>query len=470
MLLIMFLFVALTMRYVIIHLKKALRKPETYFRKVWNYIDILIILLSLICFFCYIHSIEIIGKLIALVDKTKHNQYIPHSTVFAFARSYTILSALLVCVVVIRLWKFLRFGSVFRLMENTLLQSFVPLMQLFALHWILLMSFLLTGHLLFGSQVEGFSTLTKSLVNILLLTINLEGWNLVEEHHLDYSKIYFLSFLYMSLLMCEFYVVVLMYYYALVTEEESGRREYTVAEYVKEEVTYYNEIYRTKNITYRLGAGSDAPSSPYHERSKAPSSHYQERSETSSSFYHVSEVPSSSPSTTHHEIGEEKVEAGIEKESKGGRYVYPKKDGERYADIMTVKKAQMDYMSYVARRTIRELEDNWEGKRLRFFTEKDMDLMEDVVLNTLKKDKEKKKLIFFVKRNEDNAEIVTNERILLMAQVADRIMKRNVEFENKVADLDTDLLGRLELIDRRLDSISTVLENIDVVDPCWCVY
>lgn len=142
-----FLLVILIM--IIRELMEMVYNVKQYFKSLWNAVDIFIILMTFGCLALFLVWQFSIGRLLDALEELNHNQYISYSSLFYTQDILTVMSGVLICVATIRLWKFLRFGQSFLVLERTLLHTTIPFLAMVIFHLIMLLGFVFSGYLLF---------------------------------------------------------------------------------------------------------------------------------------------------------------------------------------------------------------------------------------------------------------------------------------------------------------------------------
>lgn len=178
MLLIIFL---LLVRQSIIHLKELIRTPKQFCTNIWNIIDILILLMTITNVLLYVIGIYMTGNLLQILYVSKGNQFVQYQKVFKFLDISTIIAALLICLITLRLWKFLRFGKTFRILEKTITSSIKPLACLAFLHCFVVFSFTILTWMIFGRQSSYFSSFYKAGSTYMLMIFGFRNWASIES-------------------------------------------------------------------------------------------------------------------------------------------------------------------------------------------------------------------------------------------------------------------------------------------------
>src|SRR5699024_8376763 len=82
-----------------------------------------------------------------------------------------VFAAILICVATVRLWKFLRFGMFFKILERTLARSFVPLLSVTFAFSLVMVTFAMTILSLCGNNFRHVSGVMKATELLLLMSL-----------------------------------------------------------------------------------------------------------------------------------------------------------------------------------------------------------------------------------------------------------------------------------------------------------
>ena len=94
-----------------------------YFLDIWNYMDIIIVIIGYVCILLFFQRNEVANRIISFLNTHNHNEYVSFTDAIYWDEMINAMAALLVCLSTIRLWKFLRFGFYFRIFENTIFRN-----------------------------------------------------------------------------------------------------------------------------------------------------------------------------------------------------------------------------------------------------------------------------------------------------------------------------------------------------------
>lgn len=256
------LFFMLTVRLILRHFTTLAQKGKSYFKDFGNVADFIIMVLASFSLTLFILERQMVGRLMDRLDEARGNEFTKFASVVTYLRAYIIVSAFLICIVVLRLWKYVRFGITFKLMEMTLLRSLPSILSLFVYHANIMLAYTITGWLMFGNYMEEYRNFLTTLTSMGLLSIRLEkhlDWMTLSHLHWGLAKYFYVTFCFIMLCLSALYVTVISNSYKELREEYHNKQiGYTVYEYVNDERRYYQEVLKIKvRDQTRLRGGND---------------------------------------------------------------------------------------------------------------------------------------------------------------------------------------------------------------------
>lgn len=393
--------------------KKAygiIKNYKTYFKDVWNILDIVIIVMSVVCILLFVYRIILVGQFLEQLENRRHNEFLTYYWMFHLEDLLSALAGLLVCIATVRLWKLLRFGVKFIVLERTILYSAVSLLCMIICHLIFLLAFGFIGHLLFGPYSNDFKDATKSVNSLTFHSLNLHSldYQLISDVHGNIGIIYYSLFMIGTLTITTLYVTIIMMGYEESCMQFSNQRKYTVQSFVKDELWYLFDLWRARTRKRRLRAGGD------------------------------DEEPESSE---------------LEK-------VYPKSDEFRYADCHAISRNRMNAMNAIAKSVI--------VTKVLHAKTTDTSLMKDTVYYLFVHDRlEDEKSERFLEAN-DNGKVVLvdDNRLCQMEAIVNSICGgRGKEKQVKKFFEAQITIERFDNILNSLEVILRVMKNVNIADP-----
>ncbi|KAF5277850.1 hypothetical protein FQA39_LY06002 [Lamprigera yunnana] len=246
---------------IIKNLTNAKRQWKSYVKDKWNIVDLFIIVMCILCMGIYEYRINLVGRFLDDLEKARHNQFINFFQLIHIEYVLTIFGAVLICVSVVRLWKFLRFISDFKVFEVTLWRSGRSLIGLAFCHFLIWCMYTLLGAIIFGPRLPYFHTLHSTITILMLLSMNLYSsfdYELFFAVGGTFAYVYFLSYVLVMMTIITLYVSVIMISYSQSNNNFSNLTEYySLKKYAHDEFLYHKELWRRNVCCTRLSGGED---------------------------------------------------------------------------------------------------------------------------------------------------------------------------------------------------------------------
>ncbi|KAH0822067.1 hypothetical protein GEV33_000724 [Tenebrio molitor] len=182
----------------------------------WILVDLTIVGLSYGCFALFVHQARLVKQFLNKLETSKKNEFINYFNLFYEDGSYTLVAAFLVFVSTVRLWKLCRFATVFRVMEKTVILSTPAILVVLLGHTFILLSFIFSGYMIFGSISSDFKDIRDTLVSLMLLGLGFPD-QFDFETFIDLNPIlgrfYYTFYMILSTLILTVDVAIIMFYY-----------------------------------------------------------------------------------------------------------------------------------------------------------------------------------------------------------------------------------------------------------------
>lgn len=140
---------------------------KEFISEMWNIIDSVIVLTSVVMLVFYLVRSDIVKKLLIYLEDVRHNEFVSFDQVLNFEYIINYTSAFLICITIVRLWKILHFSAKFRIFTVTLKRSARELFATAICMAILFIAFSLAAYIINGNHSEDlrspFSAITQSI-------------------------------------------------------------------------------------------------------------------------------------------------------------------------------------------------------------------------------------------------------------------------------------------------------------------
>jgi hypothetical protein len=233
-----------------------IKNIHTFYKNVWLMVDIFIILMSISCIALFMIRMQLVGRYLRVLETMKRNEFLNYFHLFYIEDVLTFCAAVLVCIATVRLWKFLRFGMMFRVLERTLSIAAVPLAATFLYFMVLLVAFSLTLLTMFGNYFEHMYSLTTLMRLMVTITLTPDGMAL--NNFLTYKLAVFYLTLYILIIntfVVIFIIIVVGSYMQAQLEFSAVVETYSIKTYVQERIRYIPRYLRYKYGRLKAGQG-----------------------------------------------------------------------------------------------------------------------------------------------------------------------------------------------------------------------
>ncbi|XP_066253472.1 polycystin-1-like protein 3 [Euwallacea similis] len=233
--------------------KKIARKKKAYFYNVWSILDVIIVLLTFLSMYLYYARLSRIRTYVDTLSTAKNNEFVNYFDLFGADNTLTFMSASLVFVATLRIWKLLRFMVIVKVAEKTIKDASLSLLLCLIYQLLLVVTFSFGGMYLFGGESKDFRNLRTTFTNLLLLSLNLyPNLHLVAFYKRPLGVTFYISFMLVSFFFFNIYIAIISLYYAdaknFYLDDSSSVQKYLV-----EKWTYYKYLLLTKATKLRGG-------------------------------------------------------------------------------------------------------------------------------------------------------------------------------------------------------------------------
>lgn len=206
----------------------------SYFKSMWNILDVLVILISLLCIgfsvFC------------TLTIKSKLQELLEDPTTFADFQflgywQTQFNSAVAVCVFFawFKLFKYISFNKTMTQLSSTLSRCAKDVAGFAIMFFIVFFAFAQLGYLLFGTQVRDFSSFINAVFTLLRTILGDFNFHEIEDANRVLGPIFFLSYVFFVffVLLNMFLAIINDTYSEVKAEIANQRNEFEIADYFK---------------------------------------------------------------------------------------------------------------------------------------------------------------------------------------------------------------------------------------------
>ncbi|XP_019644232.1 PREDICTED: uncharacterized protein LOC109485226 [Branchiostoma belcheri] len=202
--------------------KLLVAQPVGYLQDVWNWVELLVILAGFSTLAVYFQTKSVIDQ---VSEPGSHTQFSVYRRAAGWVEVYTYVTAALICCVTLKLVRLIRFNKVVQVLFLTIRTSFKPLSAFMLMAGIVMMAFTQMGSLLFGANLQTYSSIGSSLASICLMTIGSFDTAELTEVSWIYGPIFFFLFqVTMQFFLMTMFMAILMDTYADVDENTDAQK------------------------------------------------------------------------------------------------------------------------------------------------------------------------------------------------------------------------------------------------------
>lgn len=229
---------------------------KMYFSKIWNIIDLLIVLMSFLMFILFFQRNKYVINLLQEVERSEKNEFVSFYMAGFLDQILSYLAGFLIAAATSRIWKLLKFAFVFRLLGNTLSKSAFDLISTGCLLGVFLFIFGISVFVINSSNSEIFSNMSKVMTSLTALSLGFSEE--IDLSNLMYGGkavgiiLYFVIMSVMNIYLVNMFVTLLCYHFTVVKSLMKNEKEsqYTLWKFLKIEISdfFYGEKRKSLQI------------------------------------------------------------------------------------------------------------------------------------------------------------------------------------------------------------------------------
>ncbi|XP_037518166.1 polycystin-2 [Rhipicephalus sanguineus] len=235
-----FFFTLFILYYIVEEVLEIKSNRTSYFKSIWNILDILVILISLVCIGFSIYRTVMVNKLLAgLLDKP--DEFADFGRLGFYQTQFNNAVALAVFFAWIKVFKYISFNKTMTQLSSTLSRCSKDVAGFSIMFFIVFFAFAQLGYLLFGTQIQGFSSFVNAVFTLLRLILGDFDFEEMEAANRVLGPIYFLSYVFfVFFVLLNMFLAIINDTYAEVKSEISQQKnEFELVDYFKKG---YNSI------------------------------------------------------------------------------------------------------------------------------------------------------------------------------------------------------------------------------------
>lgn len=236
-----FLFAVFIVYYIIEETIEIKQNKCSYFKSVWNILDIVVILISVACIVFSVYRTIMVDKLLEeLLNKPDGFEDFEF---LGFSQTqFNNAVALAVFFAWIKIFKYINFNKTMTQLSSTLSRCSKDIAGFAVMFFIVFFAYAQLGYLLFGTQVQDFSSFIRAIFTLLRVILGDFNFNEIEAANRVLGPIYFLSYVFFVffVLMNMFLAIINDTYSEVKTDIACQKSDIEIGEYFKR--TYNNLV------------------------------------------------------------------------------------------------------------------------------------------------------------------------------------------------------------------------------------
>eukprot|EP00095_Tigriopus_kingsejongensis_P002369 maker-scaffold579_size130606-snap-gene-0.31 protein:Tk02369 transcript:maker-scaffold579_size130606-snap-gene-0.31-mRNA-1 annotation:"pkd2 " len=227
------------------------RHKYSYFKSVWNILDLTVIIISGLCIFLNLYTNVVVeAKLQDLLAEP--DQYADFTSLGSWSKQNNNAVAICVFFAWIKLFKYISFNKTMTQLSSTLSRCAKDVAGFGVMFFIVFFAFAQLGYLLFGTQVKDFSSFADAIFTLLRTILGDFDFSAIEQANRVLGPIFFLSYVFfVFFVLLNMFLAIINDTYSEVKAEIAGQKnEFEIGDYMKRG---YNNVLgkmgaRNKNI------------------------------------------------------------------------------------------------------------------------------------------------------------------------------------------------------------------------------
>lgn len=225
--------------YFIVHeIIKLKNEKWSYFKKFWNFNDLIIISFSIVATVMYVMRTVFTTLAIKSVFESELGEFVNFNTIGVWDMVFSNISSVVVFCSTLKFLKLLRFNNKIGMLSATLRKASKDLFGFSLTFVVIFLAFTQFSYLVFGIYVKSYKNFVSSLASI--FRFSLGQFNLKELQHANYvlGSAYFILFILIVImgLMSMFITILNDAFEEVKRELQNKANEYEIIEYVFEKV------------------------------------------------------------------------------------------------------------------------------------------------------------------------------------------------------------------------------------------
>eukprot|EP00094_Tigriopus_californicus_P009732 TCALIF_09381-PA protein Name:"Similar to PKD2 Polycystin-2 (Bos taurus)" AED:0.09 eAED:0.09 QI:23/1/1/1/0.9/0.90/11/108/699 len=221
--------------YYVVEEALEIRKHKySYFKSVWNMLDLTVIIISIVCIFLNLYTHVVVeSKLQDLLAQP--DQYADFTSLGMWSKQNNNAVAICVFFAWIKLFKYISFNKTMTQLSSTLSRCAKDVAGFGVMFFIVFFAFAQLGYLLFGTQVKDFSSFSDAIFTLLRTILGDFDFAAIEQANRVLGPIFFLSYVFfVFFVLLNMFLAIINDTYSEVKAEIAGQKnEFEIGDYLK---------------------------------------------------------------------------------------------------------------------------------------------------------------------------------------------------------------------------------------------
>ncbi|XP_065152797.1 polycystin-2-like protein 1 [Paramisgurnus dabryanus] len=207
----------------------------SHFKNIWNIVDILVILLSLVAIaFSVFRTIKVDKLLTSILEQP--NIYADFEFLAFWQTQYNNMNAVNLFFAWVKIFKYISFNKTMSQLTSTLARCALDIFGFAIMFFIVFFAYAQLGYLLFGMEVETFSTFNKCIFTQFRIILGDFDYNSIDRANRVLGPIYFFSYVFFVffVLLNMFLAIINDTYSEVKSELASQKGEFQISDLIKQ--------------------------------------------------------------------------------------------------------------------------------------------------------------------------------------------------------------------------------------------
>ncbi|XP_047124812.1 polycystin-2 isoform X1 [Hydra vulgaris] len=228
------LFVAFILYYFVEEVIEIKKHRASYFSDIWNIFDCIVIIMGMICIAFNIYRTVEVGRLLQNL-LTQQHQYANFESLSYWQTQFNDFVAVAVFISWIKIFKYISFNKTMTQLQSTLARCAKDIAGFAVMFFIIFLAYAQWGYLIFGTQVQDFSTYLSSIFTLFRIILGDFDFGAMENASRYLGPIFFITYVFfVFFVLINMFLAIINDTYAEVKSDLAEQQdEFQVGDYFK---------------------------------------------------------------------------------------------------------------------------------------------------------------------------------------------------------------------------------------------